>query len=104
MQQHHLKPLSQVMKDWKEQGYTTDFIFKQGRLQSMGGEKTYPPQEVTVVAEYRFEGESNPADSSILRVIHCQDDTKGLISNAYGAEADVETEEFFQQIPSPQPK
>ena len=81
-------------------GYNQDFTVVDGRLQTFGHDsnKSYAPSEVTIVDFYRFEGESNPDDMSILYAIEASDGVKGTISAAYGVYADTDTDDFLKQV------
>jgi hypothetical protein len=81
-------------------GFTQDFNVVDGRLHTFGNnsDKTYAPEEVTIVDFYRFEGESNPDDMSILYAIETNDGVRGTISSAYGTYADSDTLEFFTKV------
>ncbi|HEX8658122.1 MAG TPA: hypothetical protein VF690_11325, partial [Hymenobacter sp.] len=74
-------------------GFTQDFTVVDGRLHTFDSstDKTYAPEEVTIVDFYRFEGESNPDDMSILYAIETNDGVRGTISSAYGTYADSDT-------------
>ncbi|MBL3655463.1 phosphoribosylpyrophosphate synthetase [Fulvivirga sediminis] len=93
---HNLKPMSEVMEDLKNEGYATDFNFRNNELHNDDNGKVFKPAEVTVKEEYRFEGETNPGDSNILYVIETTSGDKGILINAYGADADVDLEEFLK--------
>jgi hypothetical protein len=63
------------------EGFTKDFrVTDDCRLCSIGDEKTYEPQEVKIVNFYRFEGESDPDDMSILYALECPMPTLMLLS------------------------
>ncbi|GAA3938345.1 hypothetical protein [Hymenobacter algoricola] len=81
-------------------GFTQDFNVCDGRLQtiSTASPKSYGAEEVTIVDFYRFEGESDPDDMSILYAIECADGVRGTISNAFGTYADAETDEFLKKV------
>ncbi len=80
-------------------GYTCNFKVADGRLCALGhSDKTYGVDEVRIVDFYRFEGESNPDDMSILYAIQCSDGTRGTISNSYGPYADSEVDDFLKQV------
>lgn len=91
-----------VEKKLNSQGYTKDFTVKDGRLATMDGENapTYSPEETTIVDYFRFEGESNPDDMSILYAIETADGTKGTISSAYGVYANEDVDTFILQVES----
>lgn len=51
----------------------------------IGNGKFYQPEELTIIRTYRFEGESDPADSVILYLLESQDGLIGYSMDAYGA-------------------
>lgn len=91
--------LVNVENKLKKDGFTQDFNVVGGRLQTISNDsnKSYAADEVTIVDFYRFEGESNPDDMSILYAIEAHDGIKGTISNAYGTYADPDTDDFLKQ-------
>ena len=52
---------------------------------STDNKKTYLPEDLKIIATYRFEGDSDPSDSSILYVIEANDGLVGYSIDAYGA-------------------
>lgn len=46
--------------------------------------KIYQPEDLTIIRTYRFEGESDPGDSSIIYVIEARDGMIGYSMDAYG--------------------
>lgn len=97
MSQHNLKTLVEVLNDLKDQDYITDFNFVNGRLTALGSTDEYSASDVIIKEEFRFEGESNPADSSILYALETKDGTKGTLVDSYGADSHTELEEFLQK-------
>ena len=93
------RSLINVEKRLNKDGFTQDFAVVEGRLQTIGHDsnKSYAPDEVTIVDFYRFEGESNPDDTSILYAIEANDGVKGTISSAYGVYADSNIGDFLKQ-------
>jgi hypothetical protein len=81
-------------------GFTQDFTVTDGRLHTISTEspKSYGPEDVTIVDFYRFEGESDPDDMSILYAIECADGVRGTISNAFGTYADADTDDFLKKV------
>jgi hypothetical protein len=81
-------------------GFTQDFKVTDGRLHTLGTEssKSYAPADVTIVDFYRFEGESDPDDMSILYALETADGVKGTVSSAYGTYADSDTLDFLKQV------
>ncbi len=91
-----------VEKKLNSEGYTHDFTVKDGRLATMDNDsaRTYLPEDVTVVDYFRFEGESNPDDTSILYAIETVDGAKGTISSAYGVYANEDVDHFILKVES----
>ena len=94
------RSLVSVENRLKKEGFTQDFNVVDSRLSTIGTDsnKTYAADEVTIVDFYRFEGESNPDDMSILYAIEAADGVKGTISTAYGTYADGDTDDFLKQV------
>jgi len=76
---------------WTEDGFTA------------GKGKSYEPEDLTIIKTYRFEGESDPADSSILYIIEAKDGLTGYSMDTYGVYSDHQDEEgydnFIRKIP-----
>jgi hypothetical protein len=47
---------------------------------------------------FRFEGQTDPADSSIMYVIETKDGAKGTLVDGYGLSADTDTSEFILKV------
>lgn len=94
----HLKSLSQVLNKMVLEGYEDDFKISETGLRSIRTEKVYQPDQIKVVNFFRFEGQSDPNDQTILYVIETSDGLKGTIVDAYGPYSDRELGEFMQQV------
>ncbi|MBT9392164.1 hypothetical protein KLP40_03230 [Hymenobacter sp. NST-14] len=94
------RSLVNVERKLNADGFTADFRVTEGRLFPMGDDraKGYAPEEVTIVDFYRFEGESNPDDMSILYAIQTADGVKGTISTAYGTYGDTDVDSFLKTV------
>jgi len=77
--------LSIAIRELKKLGYTVDFNLHENGLESKHHHTTYCADDLDVVNYYRFEGMTNPSDSSILYVIHTKDGRRGLLVDSYGA-------------------
>ena len=64
--------------------------------------KSYQPEELTIIKTYRFEGDSDPGESSILYLIEANDGLVGYSLDAYGMYSNHDDEEgydnFIRQI------
>jgi len=76
---------------WTAEGFTA------------GKGKTYSPEELKIIKVFRFEGESDPGDSSVLYIIEANDGLIGYSIDAYGMYTSHEDEEgydnFIRKIP-----
>ena len=61
------------------------------------GMKLYP-EEFVIDKFYRFEGASNPGDSSIIYAISSKDGQKGTLIDAYGVYADSLTTDMINKL------
>lgn len=95
--------LSQVMAKMKNKGYDHEFkMSDHGRMQSAESQKVYDPEDLKIVRTFRFEGESDPADSNILYLLEDKDGEKGYVLDAYGAYSSHEEsgfDDFIKKIP-----
>ena len=91
-------PLTEKLAELEEQGYQVDFKLTDGKLQVVDGEQSFSADQLTINEDFRFEGESNPDDMSILYALEAQDGTKGTVVHAYGPNANDEISEFMKQV------
>jgi hypothetical protein len=83
-EKHDMSTLVSCSNHLLKEGFTENFRPKHAGLEATSNGKIYVPSEVKIVSFYRFEGESDPADNSILYAIEANDGTKGLLVDAYG--------------------
>lgn len=95
MSKHHLNTVVEVLNNLKNKGFNDDFEFSNHSLKRVGHSKPYKVSEVEVVDEYRFEGETNPSDSSILYALKTSDGRKGTLIDSYGPLANSELQKFI---------
>jgi quercetin dioxygenase-like cupin family protein len=80
--------LSETINGLKKEGYTLDFNISQECLVCNKPNMTLSPDDFEIDKVYRFEGESNPDDQSILYAISSPKfNVKGLLVNGYGISA-----------------
>lgn len=66
-----------------------------------GTGKFYNPEDLKIIRTYRFEGESDPSDSSIIYVIEANDGLVGYSLDAYGVYSEHEDDgydDFIRKI------
>lgn len=80
------------------EGYTFDFNLSNSTLDCKKLNRTFDSTEFNVDAFYRFEGDSNPDDSSILYAISTEYGIKGLLVDAYGTYSDNMNAAMIQKL------
>ncbi len=91
--------LSQTMNDLRKEGYVEDFNLQQNCLECRSGQFKVFADEFKIDKFYRFEGESNPSDSSILYAISSdKHKIKGVLVNAYGIYSEPVTDEMLKKL------
>ncbi len=100
----HMKSLALCLNKMVLDGYNDDFKATEHGLKSLKKDKTYSPEEVNIVNFFRFEGNSDPGDTSIMYVIETTDGCKGTLVDAYGAYGDSRVTAFMNQVENIQKK
>lgn len=91
--------LVDALKDLKSRGFTTDFNLAFDKLQCRDTGTCFDPGQFEIVEHYRFEGETNPSDSSIIYAIHAKhDDMKGVLISAYGMYSEPASDDMIAKL------
>lgn len=93
-----MKNLAACTNQMKKQGYKEDYQVNENGLIPYDNSKTYKPEQIRIVNFYRFEGESDPGDNTILYVIETNDGGKGTLVDGYGAYADENVSKFIVEV------
>ncbi|WP_027376919.1 hypothetical protein [Kaistella palustris] len=95
MEGHNLKPLSLVYNTLAKRGITKEICMNEDNKMVLGkDEKTYQPEDLVIVKSYRFEGDSNPDDNSVLYLLEDKDGELSTLLDSYGADSNYSGEEF----------
>jgi hypothetical protein len=98
LKNNDLKTLVSCLNSLSRDGFSDDYKMTEAGLKSLKRERVYAPEEVKVLNFYRFEGNSDPADNSILYAIETSDGGRGTLVDAYGPYADSKISSFMQQV------
>jgi hypothetical protein len=91
--------LSETINGLISLGYTHDFNVKEECLVCHLSNVTLSPDDFQIDKVYRFEGDSNPDDQSILYAISSVEfDVKGVLVNGYGISSDDETDRLIEKL------
>jgi len=96
--------LSECIKIAVDRGYSENFRITASGLATEDEKSVYSPQDIRITNFYRFEGNSNPGDNSILYLIETDDRKKGTLVDAYGVYADTLISNFIRQVTDIQKK
>jgi hypothetical protein len=80
--------LMDALTDLKKRGYTEDFNLEQKTVLCPSLGIRFKPAEFTIDEYYRFEGDSDPDENSIVYAISSTTGIKGTLVNAYGVYAE----------------
>lgn len=94
----HMTTLVSCINRLQTTGYTTQFKAVPEGLLSLTTHKVYDPGQVKIIQFFRFEGESDPSDSSILYAIEAWDGEQGTLVDGYGKESDSHVSTFIKQV------
>ncbi len=93
-----LTTLSECVNNAVENGYTQNFKIADNKLVTEDGKSFYKPADIIISNFFRFEGYTDPQDSSILFLIETTDGKKGILIDAYGVYADSDYSDFIRQV------
>jgi hypothetical protein len=76
--------LTAVLEKLRHQHNDNEFTPKDDGFITTNSDKFYKPEDLTIIKTYRFEGQSDPGDNSIVYLIQAKDGTMGYSMDAYG--------------------
>ena len=98
-----MQTLAGAIEEMAERGYTRELKVNGDRLDEVGGSRSFGAEDVVVREYRRFEGVSDPDDTSVLYAIEAADGTKGILIDGYGAYADPQVAAFLARVAVDQP-
>src|SRR6187551_492108 len=98
LENEDLRTMVSCLNSLIKKGFTEDYKVNDKGLKALKSEHIYSPEEVKVLNFFRFEGNSDPADNSILYAIETSDGERGTLVDAFGPYADSKVSAFMQQV------
>lgn len=91
--------LTSVLEKLKKENKDNEFTMTKEGF-TAGKNKNYNPEDLIIIKTYRFEGDSDPSDSTILYLIEANDGLVGYSIDAYGAYSnhDDKYDEFIRKV------
>lgn len=90
--------LSVAINALKEEGFTHDYNLREEGVENKSKGVIHGPDELNVVKYFRFEGKTNPDDSSVLYAIETANGERGLLVDAYGAYSGQISQEMLDKL------
>lgn len=90
--------LSQTVNSLKKRGYDENFVLHDNAIECPEVGETFRPEAFEVDEHHRFEGMTNPADSSVVYAISTESGVKGILVDGYGAYSSPLKEEMIQKL------
>lgn len=88
-----------AVADLEKRGYEYDFILAQDCIECKALDLQLMPEEFEIDEFYRFEGMTDPGDSSVIYAISSPvGNLKGVIIDAYGVYADHISAELLDKL------
>ncbi len=99
-----MNTLSQILEKLRQKGLDNEIkMTDHGKMQGVGLNKIYKPEDLTIIKTYRFEGDSDPGDNSVLYLLEDKEGQIGYIIDAYGMYSSHEGtgfDDFLKKIPT----
>ena len=92
------RTLDGVIEKLTERGFVERFDVRDGQLRALGSGRAFDAEDLTIREYQRFEGVSNPDDSSIVYAIETRSGTKGVLMDAFGPCANSEVGRLLETV------
>jgi hypothetical protein len=87
-----------AVEAFRAQGFTGSFMAVAGALRLLDGSRVFSPEQVNIRDYRRFEGVSDPDDTSIVYAIESTDGTKGTLVDAFGVYANPAVAAVMERV------
>lgn len=92
------RTLSEATNDLRRRGYTEDLNLKPTCVECPSYNLQLHPEDFTIDEFYRFEGMTNPSDSSIVYAISSNAGLKGVLVDGYGIYSENLNDSMIQKL------
>ena len=94
-----METLAETIDKFRSKQYIYDFYVHSNLLKCKETNERFKSDEVIIDKTGRYEGDSNPDDTSIIYAISTNTETKGILIDAFGVYANAGISEFVKNIP-----
>ncbi|MBB6502269.1 hypothetical protein [Pedobacter cryoconitis] len=99
-----MNTLSQILEKLRQKGIANELgMTDHGKMQGTDPGKIYSPEDLSIIKTYRFEGDSDPGDNSVLYILEDKEGQIGYIIDAYGvysSQGSLGFSDFLKKIPT----
>ena len=90
--------LVEAHQDLLRKGYDRNYnVLSAEKMEDDKGH-TYSANQLSIDEFYRFEGESDPGDNSIIYAVKANDGSKGTLVDTYGAQGSMNVAQFVLKV------
>ncbi len=97
MVQTQMSTLSSILEKLRLKKMDNEFRWTEEGFSANKG-KAYQPEDLKIIKVFRFEGDSDPSDSSVLYIIEAKDGLIGYSLDAYGLYSNHDDEEGYDNF------
>ena len=101
--EERMQTVAGALRLFEARGFDREMSVTGGRLRASGTDRDYTPQEVRVRDHRRFEGVSDPGDTSVVYAIETVDGVRGTLVDGYNAYADPAIGDFLRDVEVQEP-
>lgn len=94
----HYGTVTEALKAFREQGFTHDFNLEFDHISCDAGK--FHAEDFDIVDLYRYEGNSDPGDESVVYAIQSKSGAKGVLVTGYGTSSDEISPEILKKLGS----
>ena len=88
--------VSQATTELKKRGYITDFNLAENCI--VCHQEKFNPEDFEIFEVYRFEGDTDPADQSVVYAIESKTGIKGVLVNAFGIYSEPMSDAMIKKL------
>jgi hypothetical protein len=101
--EERMQTVAGALRLFGARGFDREMSVTRGRLRASGTDRSYDPQEVRVLDHRRFEGVSDPGDTSVVYAIETADGVRGTLVDGYNVYADPAIGDFLRDVEMDEP-
>ena len=90
--------ITEIINKYRTNGYVIDFNLKENCIVCNGNSK-YDAEQLEIVNVYRYEGDTDPADETVVYAIESKSGLiKGILVNGYGTSSDSQVSKTLEKL------